>query len=107
MIQNPSDQIVRELRALLRAHYGERLRNVVLFGSRARNEFSEASDYDILVVLRGHIDPARERMDTRDIVYDLCWKYDAVIMCHFASESRYAEEQSPLMMNIRREGVLV
>ena len=97
--------VLGELAESFRAHYGDRLAKVVLFGSRARNQSSEESDYDILAVLRGRVDPTKERADTRDIVYDLCWKHDAVIMCHFSSESRYAEEQSPLMINIRREGV--
>jgi len=35
---------------VLRAHFGGRLRAVVLFGSRARGDASETSDHDVFVV---------------------------------------------------------
>jgi predicted nucleotidyltransferase len=44
---------VEEFRAQLRARYGARLRDLRLFGSRARGEAHEESDLDILVLLDG------------------------------------------------------
>ena len=35
-----------------RQHYGDRLRGIYLFGSRARGDFEEESDVDVVVVLR-------------------------------------------------------
>jgi antitoxin ChpS len=35
-----------------RQHYGDRLRGLYLFGSRARGDFEDESDADVVVVLR-------------------------------------------------------
>ena len=36
----------------LRQHYGDDLQRVVLFGSKARGDFDDESDLDLLVVVR-------------------------------------------------------
>jgi len=99
--------ILGELQEALRSHYGSRLVELVLFGSRARGEAQEESDYDVLVILEGDVSSSRERRAVGDMVYRLCAEHDVVIMCHFAAADRYNRERSPFMMNVRREGVLV
>ena len=46
------DPILTRFRAALDALYGSRLERVVLFGSRARGEARQDSDYDVAVFLR-------------------------------------------------------
>ena len=99
--------VLADLSASLRGHYGTRLSKLVLFGSRARNDGTDDADFDILVVLRGHVDPRQERLAVGDIIYRVCWDHDAVLSCHFVPTDRYAHEQSPLFLNARREGVAV
>ena len=99
--------ILHDLGVTLRDHYGTRLVDLVLFGSRARGDADPASDYDVLVVLAGDVDSGAERHAMGDRIYRLCWKHNAVILCHFVGTERYRREQSPFMLNIRREGVLV
>jgi predicted nucleotidyltransferase len=43
--------VLRELEASLRLAFGERLRDVLLFGSYARGEASEDPDVDVLVLV--------------------------------------------------------
>ena len=108
MTVGPHDTVpVEELARALRAHYGSRLVDLVLFGSRARGEPEAGSDYDLLVVLQGDVDPREERQKVGDIVYGVCWEHDVVITCHFIDADRYRREQSPFMLNLRREGVPV
>ena len=52
----------------LGARFGERLREVVLFGSQARGEATDESDVDVLVVIDG-LDEA-ERREVFDRAYD-------------------------------------
>ena len=47
-----TDPILKRFRAALDEIYGDRLERVVLFGSRARGDAGEASDYDIAVFLK-------------------------------------------------------
>lgn len=47
-----ADPVLKRLRAALDKLYGGRIERVVLFGSRARGEAGEDSDYDVAVFLR-------------------------------------------------------
>ena len=102
-----SRPVLADLGLALRGHYGPRLRDLVLFGSRARGDAESGSDFDVLVVLQGRVDPRDERRAVGDLVYQVCWDHDAVVLCHFVTADRFAREQSPLLLNVRREGVPV
>lgn len=99
--------IVSELRGQLETAYGTRLAEVVLFGSQARGDAERGSDIDVLVVLRGDVSPWEEISYTGGIVAALSLKHETVVSCVFVSLERYHHEQTPLFMNVRREGVLV
>ena len=62
-----------ELRPFVRevvARYGDRLHAVLLYGSRARGEAREDSDYDVGVVLEGNFDLYDEVGALADLAYD-------------------------------------
>ena len=99
--------ILAELRKQLTSVYGSRLERLVLFGSQSRGDAAAGSDIDILVVLRGPVSPGREIARTGGITSALSLENDLVISCTFVSADRYSREQSPLLLNIRREGVPV
>ena len=46
-----ADPILKRFRAALNEIYGDRIERVVLFGSRARGDAGEDSDYDVAVFL--------------------------------------------------------
>lgn len=96
--------LLAKLRQALEDLYGERLVELVLFGSQARGDAAQDSDIDVLVVLRGDVSPATEIKRTGAIMATLSLEADVVISCVFISEERYRREQSPLLLNIRREG---
>ena len=97
--------ILDELRRRFRDHYRTRLEKLVLFGSRARGDADPDSDIDVLVVLAGTVDGLTEIDDTIGIVADVSLKHDCVVTCVFVSNEEYRTRQSPLMMNVRREGI--
>lgn len=101
------DQILREFRDGLEQIYGPRLVRVVLFGSQARDEAEPDSDIDVMLVLQGAVDPNREIQRLSSFTSGLSLKHDVVISCVYVSEENFGNEQSPLMLNVRREGVLV
>jgi len=96
--------LLRELKAGLTALYGERLARVVLFGSQARGDATEDSDVDVLVVLRGPFSLPDEMERTSYLTAELSLKYDTLISRLVIPEARLSEN-SPLLINIRREGV--
>jgi predicted nucleotidyltransferase len=99
--------ILREFRSGLERLYGQRLANVVLFGSRARGEARPDSDIDLLVVLHGPVDPNDELHRVSPFKAALCLRHDVVISCVYISEEDFKSEKSPLLLNVRREGVPV
>lgn len=80
---------------------------MVLYGSQARDDAVFASDIDVLVVLRGTVSPCEEIARTINDVADISIEYDEVIACVFVSEDEFERERSPLLLNVRREGVPV
>jgi uncharacterized protein len=101
------NDILGELRRRFERLYGQSMKKMVLYGSYARDDAVEGSDIDVLVVLSGRVSPCEEIERTGDIVAEISLDHDVVISCYFVSEDEYAERRSPLMMNIRREGVSV
>ncbi|MEW6586068.1 MAG: nucleotidyltransferase domain-containing protein [Nitrospirota bacterium] len=100
-------QVITELRARLNELYGTRLAHLVLFGSQARGDAVAGSDIDVLVVLKGSVSSGKEIERTGGITSSLSLQHDVVISCTFVSEDRYETEKSPLLLNVRREGVPV
>jgi len=100
--------ILAELRELLEACYGERLKRLVLSGSQARGNADPESDIDVLVVLAGPVDNAAEWKRTGDMIYDLMCAHEYfLISCIFMDEERYMTRNGLFLRNIRQQGVFV
>jgi uncharacterized protein len=104
---NTLELILQELRACFEELYGNRLAQMVLFGSQARGDAKEYSDIDVMVVLEGQVDPVDEISRTSGIVADVSLRNGVVISCAFVDESRYRHRNGPLLRNVRKEGVSV
>jgi predicted nucleotidyltransferase len=55
-----NDPVIPLLKQALVDRYGDRLRGILLYGSRARGDFGPESDYDIVVLLNELADPFEE-----------------------------------------------
>jgi len=99
--------ILAELRRGFEEIYGDRLVKLVLFGSHARGDAREDSDIDVIVVLKGEVDDWEEGRRHSEFRAALCLEHDVVVTPFYMSEERFGGEQSPLLLNVRREGVLV
>ncbi|UCG43986.1 MAG: nucleotidyltransferase domain-containing protein [candidate division WOR-3 bacterium] len=99
--------VLASLRARLEQLYGDRLVKLILYGSQARGDAEPGSDIDVLVVLKGEVQPCQEIERTGDIVASTSLDNNVVVACVFVSEDRYANEWNPLLANVRKEGVAV
>ncbi len=64
-------RVLEDYVAAVRAHYGDRLDDVLVFGSRARGEARDDSDVDVAVILNDPIEDFwREKITLTDLAYD-------------------------------------
>lgn len=99
-------EILTEFKKEIKRLYGKRLKNIVLYGSWARGDATEESDIDLLIVLEGKVIPGKEIDRMIDIITEINLKYDALIAVYPVSEENYSTINSPLLINVRREGIL-
>jgi uncharacterized protein len=79
MTRLADDPVLKCFRAPLDELYGERIERVVLFGSRARGEAREDSDYYVAVFLKGLTDRWEEIDRIIPVVTDIIDDTGAVI----------------------------
>ena len=96
-------QVLHELRVQLEPVYGDRLVRLAVYGSHARGDATEGSDIDVLVVLRGDVSPCTEIARTERQVAQVSLAHNTTVSCVFVSEEQFQHEQSPLLLNIRRD----
>jgi len=98
-------EILKEFREEIEELYGKRLKSIILYGSWARGDATEDSDIDVLIVLEGEVIPGKEIDRMIDIITDINLKHRVLISVYPISEEDYSTINSPLLINVRREGV--
>ena len=107
MAPDALDTLLADLRQRLAALYGERLVQLVLYGSHARGEATEDSDVDVLVVLSGEVNVLREiaRVSEASLAVDLA--HDTLVSLHPISEQEFDAGTTTLARVVQRHGVAV
>jgi predicted nucleotidyltransferase len=97
---------VAELCAWVRDRFGDRVRRLAIFGSRARGDGDEASDVDVLVVVDGLT--GAERRDIALQSGDAVTNYDVIVAPFALSTERWEElraRERLIAHEIERDGV--
>ncbi|NUO19417.1 nucleotidyltransferase domain-containing protein [bacterium] len=97
--------ILAELKQRLTELYGERLSQLILFGSQARGDATEDSDVDVLVVLEGEVEPFVESDQVVPITADISLRLGVVICCMYISRAQYEARKSATLRNAAHEGI--
>ena len=96
--------VLSQFHAALNALYGDRLARVVLYGSRARGDAQDDSDYDVAIFLRSLPDRWAELDRLADLRIRFLDETGAFFDARPYPVMAY-RERSPLMHEIRREGI--
>ena len=100
------EQILIDLKKRLQEIAGDRIVRMVLYGSRARGDYSEGSDTDIAVIVRGL---SREMKDTMlNGVAEIEFEYLRSLSTLILSEEDFLllkKRERRIAMDIDREGI--
>lgn len=99
--------ILAEYRSALEDIYGDRLVNLVLFGSQARGHARPDSDIDVLIVLKAPLDHWAEVQRTSRLTSDISIKHETFLSRFFATPDDVAAGHTPFFRELHREGVAV
>ena len=105
MTPGPTDDPVpRRYKAALEAMYGVQIERAILFGSRARGDAHADSDYDVAVFLKAMPDMWVELDRLAGLRVDFLENTGEFFDTKPYAATDYAE-RTPLMHEIRREGI--
>lgn len=95
------DRLALELKKL----YGERYRELVLYGSYARGEADAGSDVDVLLLLEGKVNATRELLRASQVKWPLSLEASYTVSLLPVSAEAYESSEQPFLRNARGEGI--
>lgn len=102
------EKAVKDFSKELRAFSKKNIKQILLFGSKARGDFTKESDLDIFV-LAEEVDSTLRRQTAR-IVNRLLLKYGILISPRLIPELRYSYQkrlQTGFIKNVERDGIRI
>ncbi|OGU39234.1 MAG: hypothetical protein A2X61_07050 [Ignavibacteria bacterium GWB2_35_12] len=88
----------------IKERLGTNLKQLILFGSHARGDFNEDSDYDFAVILNKK--NAKSVNDIRETEVDFLNRFDELTASLIYDEKEWKQRlRLPIGINIEREGV--
>ena len=99
------DPTLQKCRAIIQALYGKRLQGVVLYGSCARGTEEPESDIDLLVLLEGPVDGAKEMRRIWAVLYPLQLESERLLSVVPVDVALYNRGEYALYRQAKAEGV--
>lgn len=85
--------------------YGPRLKGLVLYGSYARGEATPDSDIDVAVILDDYKQVGQEIYRSAGLASGICLRFNVLVALLPVRERDWRVGDSPLMLNLRQDGV--
>ena len=100
---SPNDIIIQFKNAVNNI-YGDTVDKIVLYGSRARGDFREDSDFDFLIVVKDSALSKTNETRVFDFAYDIWEK--TYLRIHFLpmTAQKFYNAKTPLLYWVRKEG---
>jgi len=98
--------VLKQFKNILQQSLGDRLVELRLFGSHARGDSDEGSDYDVLVIVDRRTHDIRETILDADV--EMMNRYEKLFAALIYDESEWQKARNfPHAWNIEREGIVI
>jgi predicted nucleotidyltransferase len=99
-------KILKDLKTHLKKHFGNDIKDVILFGSRISDAAGIDSDYDFLIILQEKPDWQKKRIIS-DLCYDIDLRYNIITDTHVLAESEInsLRGKQPIFQNALKGGL--
>jgi predicted nucleotidyltransferase len=100
-----SDEVISQVKNAMREIYGNALDKIVLYGSRARGDYKEDSDFDFLVVVNDEsLISTRQSLRVSEATFSIWEKTYIRIHCLSMASQKFYHAKTPLLYWVRKEG---
>lgn len=106
LLVNNIKAISTEFKQAVQELYGDRLAQVILYGSYARGDFNDNSDIDLLIVLKDKkINNLQEIKRLNPITSKISIKYKVLVSSVAVSEQNFITSDYLFFTTLRKEGI--
>jgi predicted nucleotidyltransferase len=106
MEYNKKDDALQCFMQQIRERLGSHLKQIILFGSRARGEEVPGSDYDCLIIVDEVTNKIKDIID--EVAGEALYQHGSVFSAFLISEEKHNRySYNPLLMNIAKEGMIL
>lgn len=96
---------LRELQKALSSLYGIKAPRVFVYGSTAREQATDSSDIDVLLLYPYTVQPGREIARLSPVLADLNLRYQVLISILPTTEEDFRDAPGSFWGNVRKEGI--
>ena len=100
-------QLANQVKNHLIERYGDKIREIILYGSHARGEATKDSDIDLLVLIDDTIDPFEVRRSLSDLLFDILLEKGELVSVVVLPKTFFENYNYPFVINVRKEGIRV
>lgn len=80
------------------------IKKIILYGSKARGDFTEESDIDLLFITEKPLDK-QEKYEIFDFLSGIEFKYNVLSSALFINEEELKEKERSLLREIKKDGI--
>lgn len=96
--------VINEFVKKVRQTFKDRVQRIILYGSRARGDADEESDYDFLVLFDS-LEPQDKKI-IDEISWEVSYKYNIVLTAQAIKDAEFREDRYFYFYeNVRKEGI--
>ena len=106
-MQKKLRRLINVVKKHLVKKYGKEIKQVILYGSHAREEATKDSDIDLLVIISDSLNPSEVRNSISDLLFNIILREKEQISVIPIPEQFFNNYNSPFILNVKSEGMAV